>query len=150
MHQHEEHVFGDFTRLCLYYTGYSLEALPRYSVGVHLGPDIELVGYHLLEQADIIHPGDVLCLSLIWEAADTPREDYTVFVQLLDEQGRLQAQLDRCPADGFRPTSSWQAGERIRDNYGLQIPPDLLPGRYQLIAGMYLLATMERLPVMER
>ena len=70
-----------------------------------------------------------------------------VFVQLLDQDGRLRAQVDRPPVAGFRPTSAWEPGELIRDNYGLALPADLPPGDYQLITGLYLPATMERLVV---
>ena len=52
--------------------------------------------------------------------------------------------------DGFRPSRSWSPGEPIRDNRVLRLPPDLPPGRYWLIAGMYRLETMERLPIISQ
>jgi hypothetical protein len=68
-------------------------------------------------------------------------------VQLLDEGGELHAQLDRLPVGGFRPTSTWLPEEKIADNYGLSLPSELLPGRYQLIAGLYLPSNLDRLEV---
>ena len=70
-----------------------------------------------------------------------------MFVQLLSQGGELQAQVDRAPVGGFRPTSSWQPGEVIRDNYGLALPPDLPLGRYQLIVGLYSPDSLQRLAV---
>jgi hypothetical protein len=68
----------------------------------------------------------------------------------LDEEGFLRAQIDSYPVSGFRPTSSWLEGEVIRDNYGLMLPSDLPSGDYNLISGMYLLRTMERLPIFDK
>lgn len=90
------------------------------------------------------HPGDILAFSLFWRAEQAVQQDYTVFVQLLDEDGKLHVQSDRLPVGGFRPTSTWQPDEVIVDNYGLALPADLAPGRYRLIAGLYLPASMER------
>lgn len=100
-----------------------------------------------LFQAPRVDPGDVVSLSLFWRAEQPMDQDYVVFVQLLDEQGQLRAQVDRTPVGGFRPTSSWQPGEGIGDNHGLELPVGLEPGEYQLIAGLYLPATLERLVV---
>ena len=91
-----------------------------------------------------VYPGDVLAFSLFWRAERPVDQDYTVFVQLLDEGGKLHMQLDRLPVGGFRPTSTWQPDEVIVDNYGLALPTAVAPGRYSLIAGLYLPASMER------
>jgi hypothetical protein len=90
-------------------------------------------------------PGDILTFSMLWRAAAAEDQDYTVFIQLLDEGGSLRGQIDRSPMGGFRPTSTWQPGEVIRDNYGFELPSDLAPGHYQLIGGIYLPANGERL-----
>jgi hypothetical protein len=91
--------------------------------------------------------GDILTFSLLWRAEQAVEQDYTVFVQLLDQAGQLQGQVDRSPVGGFRQTSTWQPDEVIEDRYGLMLPPDVAPGRYRLIAGMYLPSTGERLAV---
>ena len=57
------------------------------------------------------------------------------------------AQEDRTPVGGFRPTSAWQPGEVIRDNYGFALPSALPLGHYQLIVGLYSPTSMERLAV---
>jgi hypothetical protein len=73
-------------------------------------------------------------------------KDYTVFIHLADSEGRPVAQVDGQPLSGAYPTSFWDAGERLADPYVLSIPPDVPAGEYELLTGMYLLATRERLP----
>jgi hypothetical protein len=74
---------------------------------------------------------------------------YTVFVHLLDADNRIVAQMDSEPLGGTHPTTEWQIGEIVRDNYGLLIAPDTPPGEYLLEVGMYYLPTLERLPVLD-
>lgn len=49
--------------------------------------------------------------------------------------------------DGFYPTTGWEAGQIVRDQYDILISPDAPPGEYQIEVGMYLVETGERLPV---
>ena len=60
-----------------------------------------------------------------------------MFTHLLDASSSVVAQRDAEPADNLRPTTSWQRGEQIQDNYGIAIPPDLPAGQYTLEIGMY-------------
>jgi hypothetical protein len=118
---------------------------PDVRLDLRLGQDLELLGF-TAGPAEVC-AGDNLAVSLFWQAQRRPAQDYVVTLQLLDDSGRLRAQVDRPPVGGFRPTSSWTPGEVIRDNYGMALPSDLPPGRYHLIAGLYLPASLERLPV---
>jgi len=54
-------------------------------------------------------------IVLDWMANATFDVDYTVFVQVLDAENRILAQVDREPQQGGAPTSTWRAGDRIRD-----------------------------------
>jgi hypothetical protein len=146
----EEATFSNYSRLCLYSTVHQPDpASPQFVTELNLGHSISLLGYDLFPSTTdiLLHSGDAIHLSLLWQAIAPIEQDYTVFVQMLDESGQLGLQMDRYSVDGFRPTSSWQLGEKVRDNYGLVIPPEMPPGRYRLIAGMYWLETLERLPV---
>lgn len=93
-------------------------------------------------------PGAELPLTLYWRAQEFTNVDYSVFLHLLDENGQIVAQWDHQPVNGMIPTSLWQPGGTIADAYTLTLPGDLQPGQYRLIAGLYDLATMQRLPVM--
>ncbi|HEV2066059.1 MAG TPA: hypothetical protein VGR08_04425, partial [Thermomicrobiales bacterium] len=55
--------------------------------------------------------GQPLDLRLYWRAEEPAGVSYTVFVQLLDQSGRLVAQHDGLPQHGVRPTTDWQPGE---------------------------------------
>ncbi len=94
-------------------------------------------------------PGGVLPVMLRWRALRSLGEDYTVTVQVVGPDGRLYGQADSWPVQGTRPTSGWGVGEEIVDTYSVRLAPDAPPGRYQVIVGWYLLATMERLPVVD-
>lgn len=94
-------------------------------------------------------PGGQLPVTLTWQGLAPMSEDYTVFVQVLDAADRLVGQVDAWPVQGTFPTSQWTPGERVRDPYRVQLEAELPPGDYRLHVGLYLLATMERLPVLD-
>jgi hypothetical protein len=59
-------------------------------------------------------------------------DDYTVSLQLIDDQGRKAAQSDTWPLDGAAPTSTWQPGERYHEQRELSIGSGTVPGVYNL------------------
>lgn len=124
-------------------------------IDARLGDSIDLLGYvieggkpeegsELHARADIPRELDV---TLFWQADSPVVEDYHVFVQLLDAEGRLVTQHDGQPLHGYLPTSDWSPDDVIPDRHRLPLPEGLSLGQYQLIAGMYLPETLERLPV---
>ncbi|MBI2952759.1 MAG: glycosyltransferase family 39 protein [Chloroflexi bacterium] len=119
---------------------------PANRLGKNLGEAIDLLGFDLLRPQQSATPR-VLGLSLFWQARAVPTEDYTVFVQVLNAEGQLVAQSDGQPAEGSFPTSFWEPGDRILDRHELKLDGGLPPGRYSVIAGMYVLATGKRLLV---
>jgi len=82
-------------------------------------------------------PGGNAEVTLYWQTAGPLVTGYKVFVQLLTPDGQLAAQSDSIPAGGVRPTTGWLPGEIITDAHTLPLPPDLPPGTYRLIAGLY-------------
>jgi len=94
-------------------------------------------------------PGQSVCVLFVWRALAQPREDYTVFVHLIDDVNRIITQRDDQPVGGFRPSSAWGADERVEDRHGLTIPNDVAAGDYQLIVGLYRTSTGERLMVLD-
>jgi hypothetical protein len=103
------------------------------------------LGYQL--ETKPVRPGDALSLTLYWRADDPLPDDYTMFVHVLDTEGRLVAQHDGQPIYGYFPTSQWPPGEVIPDRIAIPLPEDLPPGRYSLIAGMYTWPSLNRLNV---
>jgi hypothetical protein len=92
-------------------------------------------------------PGDILPVTLLWQAEGAINQSYKITLQLLDEGGKLAAQIDTVPRDGLAPTTSWQQGEELVDRHGILLPTDLPPGRYTLIVAVYHARTGERLAV---
>lgn len=96
-----------------------------------------------------LQPGGILPVTLTWQGLGRMQEDYTVTVQVLDEQDRIVGQVDSWPLQGTYPTSQWPAGERVRDPYEVRLEQELPPGNYRLLVGWYLLSTGQRLPVLD-
>ncbi len=108
-------------------------------------PLIALRGYRLPET--VVRPGDILDLTLFWQALENVPQGYYVFIHFMTLDGQMVAQRDGAPQKGFRPTLSWREGEVIEDEYQLSITPGIPPGTYQLWAGMYHPGSGERPPV---
>jgi uncharacterized membrane protein len=109
-----------------------------------LGGQVRFLGYALSNEQ--VAPGDTLLLTLYWQGLAPMETRYTVFTQLLDANGQIQAQMDSEPQGGSLPTDGWSVGQLVQDNYALRVA-DTASGLHTLVAGMYLLETLERLPV---
>jgi len=59
-------------------------------------------------------------------------EDYGVSLRLLDGENRLWGRADRAPLNGHYPTSQWQPGQIVKDDYELLIDAGTPPGWYSL------------------
>jgi hypothetical protein len=111
-------------------------------VNYRFGDSIALVGSTIAKQ---IKPGETLKVKLFWRALRPIDEDYTVFVHFVDANGNRIAQQDNQPQRDTYPTSFWDAGEIIDDEYALALPRDTVPGDYKIVIGLYRSDT--RLPV---
>jgi mannosyltransferase len=124
-----------------------LEALDmQYRAGLDYG-DLELLGYDLYklgyahQKEESLHPGDILHLDLYWQALrrssgqaiNTLDTDWQLGLQLVDKGGQSWAIEEEWPIGGSYGTGLWQAGEIVRDQYNLLIPPDVPAGRYHLV-----------------
>jgi hypothetical protein len=112
-------------------------------------PLLSLHGYTLTPGS----AGTPTTLLLAWQARPRNDEtvkvsetfrvfaDYTLFVHVLDAAGQIAAQRDSYPRGGSYPTSLWQPGEYVMEDYAF----DLSAGRYHFALGLYLAETGERL-----
>jgi len=96
------------------------------------GGRIRILGYRLYQ--DTAHPGGNVVVELIWQPSEVLKRDYSFFVHLLGPDGVLLGQQDRrhWAAPGYR------AGEVLIDRYDLPIALHVVPGRYTLVAGVYM------------
>ncbi len=112
----------------------------------NLGGKVALIGYDL---SGVLNQGkDGVKVKLYWRALSPMGKDYTVFVHLIDEDGKIKAQGDDQPVDGGSPTSIWRVGEIIEDEHFISLSPSE-KCRCQVAVGMYDLQTMERLAVFD-
>lgn len=114
---------------------------------VQWSDEIALLGY--IPWKNTLRAGNALLLTFYWQSLVKPSRDYTVFVHLLDSDGKLRAQVDVQPRGGTYPTSLWDAGEILRDDYSLNLPADLAPGLYRFEIGLYEYPNLTRLTVMD-
>lgn len=114
---------------------------------VTLGGAIVLVGYDLAPGP--ARAGEPLRLTLHWRALARPDRSYTVFVHVLDAQGRLVAQRDSPPRGGVAPTDLWLPGDSLADEYVVDLPAGLPYGRYSLKVGLYNPVSGQRLPAVD-
>jgi len=105
---------------------------------------LRLLGFDLPEQ--IWHPGDVVPVTLYWQATAPSQSEAKVFLHLYDANGHLGPQSDGWAFHGARPPHTWQPGEVVIDPRPLALPADLQPGRYSLEVGLYNPDGVARLP----
>jgi hypothetical protein len=109
------------------------------------GDQIALEGFELTR--DQIRRGEALAMIVYWRALTRLEKDYTIFAHLVDARGEIVAGADAPPRQGDFPTSKWRAHDVIPDSIIISIEPDVPPGEYRLLIGLYELATMQRVPL---
>ena len=108
---------------------------PMVATAFEIGDGIALAGYDA--QTATLEAGRMLYVQLYWDVATAPSQDWTVFVHLLEGNDQLVAGVDSRPGAGSLPTTRWQSGWRILDEYQMLLPPDLPAGDYGLAIGLY-------------
>lgn len=128
----------------VYYASGARPSEVRRQVVARFGADIVLDGASL--EPVSVRPGEVARATLVWEAASRPSGNYKVSIILKDPDGHVLNAIDREPADGFAPTSTWEPRRPVWDRYGLLVPPTALPGSYEVVAKLYDAVTGQPLP----
>lgn len=114
-------------------------------LNARFGDAIALSRYVIQQRADAANA--VVQVTAYWQSIAKTPKDYIVFVHLLNVEGTVCAQIDTQPHNGAYPTSIWDVGETIRDDYVLTIPPYLSPGDYRIELGVYEYPSLVRLGV---
>jgi len=127
-------------------TGQKETSDPQHQVGAHFGDIACLQAYATSAQPAVF--GQDLNVTLSWEAINSvPADgDYTVFVHMLDESQRVVAQHDGKPADGTRPTYTWQPADIVPDTHEMVWLVDGYEGQVMIEVGLYDFLTQQRLP----
>lgn len=117
---------------------------PEFSGDVCFQPGLCLTGASYSNR--LLQAGQSLRVNLFWTAVRRIRQDYIVFVHLLDPGGSSIAGVDRFPlSHGYR-TYEWRPDELILTTHDIPTPGDLRPGRYAIEVGLYALPTAVRVP----
>jgi 4-amino-4-deoxy-L-arabinose transferase-like glycosyltransferase len=97
--------------------------------------------------ADAFRAGDLVGLRSFWQVEENFTNDYFIFVHILDAAGNRVAQRDAAPWQGRYPTRSWQPGSLVVDVSDVILPPNIPPGDYRVVVGMFDPVTFARPPV---
>jgi hypothetical protein len=95
-------------------------------------------------------------ITLYWTLRSRPdivqasaEHSYTVFVQLLDRDGKLVSQHDGVPGNGQLPTTAWISDDLVVDPHILPSPTGAQDGPFTLIVGLYDSETIQRLTTID-
>jgi 4-amino-4-deoxy-L-arabinose transferase-like glycosyltransferase len=92
------------------------------------------------------HPGDLLPVTVYWEALAPMDTRYRAFMHLVGPDGALYGQHDDDPACRLL-TTDMRPMQRSSRQFRLPVNPAAPPGDYQVIFGLYHPVTGERLPI---
>ena len=90
-------------------------------------------------EPEVVEPGDVLTITLVWHVRKSIEENYTIGVYLEDGYHQYLAGIAHYPVNGRYPTSFWKPGDIFEDRYQIYVPKDA-PNGYP--TGGYIRVTM--------
>lgn len=95
---------------------------------------LDLLGYAV--NPSVARPGGAVTITLYWRTTAPLAADYSAFVHLVADDGRMVAQADNVHVADF-PTSRWRVGAYAEDIHHLRLPAAIQPGEYRVDAGVY-------------
>jgi len=114
----------------------------------NFGGKIQLVGYDLPRSAERA-AGETLRIRIALEDVTPLDRLYKVFLHLWSDDNTVLAQADRYPCDYSLNEADWRPGDIVLEEYPLSIPPQIAPGQYRVVLGIYQPDSGSRLPVFE-
>jgi hypothetical protein len=89
---------------------------------------VSRMGEIVLQAVTAADAGNWLEVTMDWEADRLQVHDYKTSVRLLDDAGDVLAQDDKMPVYGYLPTTSWPAGQMVRDRRWIPLADDTPSG----------------------
>ncbi len=142
----DDTVIGKAAKLAMVRVGTS-KNLMEPSPG-HLTSPIVFENMIRLESLNLASTRDQWHVTLNWRCLTPINTDYTVFLHVNTDAGETIANADAPPLQGGFPTSLWQPGDRIQDEYIIP-KPQQNNGAYTLKLGWYDPKTGTRLMAIE-
>ena len=105
----------------------------QYPLSRDLG-DVKLLGYNSPQST--FRPGEILHLSIFWQALSAIDYDYELLLQVQDQDGHVRAEGKFPPAGSEYATSSWERGDVVRGQYELTIDAATSTGECKLILNL--------------
>jgi hypothetical protein len=138
-----------------YAARFRLESVPptAHDVDAIFGEGVRLAAYEIdggvySATDDTYHPpSGWIHVILYWEALDTLPGDYSAVVSMTDEAHQVWGgSLERATgAMRFYPSSSWEPGGIVRDDYDVNLNPQTPAGEYNLEVSLFTAAGEELL-----
>jgi hypothetical protein len=97
---------------------------------VGFGDQLRLAGYQI---SDLQLPTSSLEIVLYWHILSSMDDDYAISVRLVAPDGTWLAQHDGWPGGGLLPTSQLRQGDYVQDIHMLEVPPDVMVDRVQVV-----------------
>ncbi len=121
---------------------------PSHSLDARLGESIQLRGYDVTLDDD---QEPTLDVTLYWQAHTPIAKDYVMALQLVSAvpgDTTLRWNYNSWPGHGNYPTSAWQPGEVIADQYRFRLPEADFPTQaWDVRLALYQGETGDRLPI---
>ncbi len=111
---------------------------------------VRWIGYTVNTPAQRVKPGEVLDVTLYWQALKPMDTNYSAFIRVLGKGDVPVHVLNTYPGGGMAQTAFWQAGDVIADRYRLRIDDtltntQLMPTALRLDVGFWDFTTKEYL-----
>lgn len=100
-----------------------------------LDSSIGLIGYDI--NSMVFRAGDTVELVVYWFPRETATVDFSSFVHIGIAGQPPLAQADKMHPADRKMTQWWQPTGYLYDAYRIKLPPDMPPGNYEVLVGMY-------------
>jgi len=82
-------------------------------------------------------PGQPVRTAVKWSTNQPIEDSFSVFLHVRDGEGNIVAQADSIPGNGLLPMTAWEPDQTITDRFTIKLPPDIQPGTYEVVMGVY-------------
>lgn len=108
------------------------------------GDEVQMVGWR---GPDLLSDSGAVTYTLDWTASRLLGHEYSTFLQLQTQDYQRIVGDEGLVWRWLFPSTQWRTGDMVPDVHTLEIPDDLQPGAYRLVAGVYVSTFVEkRLP----